>query len=60
MNDPILNAILKHRNHISILAMKGKFKNNVTNFCFTDVSLEEIQKEILNLNHKKPSHDSTC
>ena len=46
------------RNHTSILATKGKFKNNLTNFCFTWVRLEDIQ-EILNLNHKKPYHYST-
>ena len=41
LKDPTLKAILKYRTHPCILAIQGKYKNSVTNFCFTEVSLEE-------------------
>ena len=34
------------------------YKNNATNFYFTEVSEDKIQKEILKLNHKKAFQDS--
>ena len=52
-----IRAILKYRNHPSILAI-GERKKAHINFCFKEVSIEEIQKEILNLNNKKPSQNS--
>ena len=45
--DPALKAILKYRNHPSILAMKGKSKNNSV-FTFFHITLEEILKQISN------------
>ena len=47
-----IRAILKYRNHPSILAIREQKKAQV-NFCFTEVSIEETQKEVLNLNNKK-------
>ena len=52
-----IRAILKYRNHPSILAIRERKKAQI-NFCFKEVSIEEIQKEILNLNNKKASQNS--
>ena len=52
-----IRAILKHRNHPSILAIRERKKAQI-NFCFKEVSIEKIQKEILNLNNKKTSQNS--
>ena len=49
-------AILKYRNHPSILAIR-ELKKVQINFCFKKVSLEKTQKEILNLNNKKVSQN---
>ena len=46
-----IRAILKYRNHPSILAIREPKKAQIK-FCFKEVSMEEIQKEILNLNSK--------
>ena len=46
-----IRAILKYRNHPSILAIRERKKAQIS-FCFK-VSIEEIQKEILNLKNKK-------
>ena len=51
-----IRAILKYRNHPSILAIRER-KNAQINFCFKEVPIEEIQKEILNLNNKKASQN---
>ena len=51
-----IRAILKYRNHLSILAIRERKKAQI-NFCFKEVSIEEIQKEILNLNNKKASQN---
>ena len=48
---------MKHRNHPSILAIHERKKAQI-NFCFKKVSIEETQKEILNLNNKKASENS--
>ena len=48
-----IRAILKYRNHPSILAIHER-----KNFCFKEVSTAETQKEILNLNNKKASQNS--
>ena len=45
---------MTYRNHPSILAIRERKKAQIE-FCFKDVSIEEIQKEILNLNNKKVS-----
>ena len=47
-----IRAILKYRNHPSILAIRERKKAQI-NFYFKKVSTEETQKEILNLNNKK-------
>ena len=52
-----IRAILKYRNHASILAIRERKKAQI-NFCFKEVSFEKIQKEILNLNNKKASQNS--
>ena len=52
-----IRAILKYRNHPSILAIRERKKAQI-NFCFKEVSIEETQKEILNLNNKKVSQNS--
>ena len=52
-----IRAILKYRNHPSILAIRER-KKAQKKFCFKEVSIEEIQKEILNLNNKKASQNS--
>ena len=41
-----IRAILKYRNHPSILAIRERKKAQIS-FCFKEVSIEEIQKEIL-------------
>ena len=43
INDPTLKGILKYRNHPTILLIQDKFQKNVTNFCFAEISLEEIK-----------------
>ena len=52
-----IRAILKYRNHPSILAIRQRKKAQIS-FCFKEVSIKEIQKEILNLNNKKASQNS--
>ena len=52
-----IRAILKYRNHPSILAIREQKKAQI-NFCFKEVSIEETQKEVLNLNNKKASQNS--
>ena len=52
-----IRAILKYRNHPSILAIREQ-KKAQTYFCFKEVSIEETQKEVLNLNNKKASQNS--
>ena len=52
-----IREILKYRNHPCILAIRERKKAQI-NFCFKEVSIEEIQKQILNLNSKKASQNS--
>ena len=52
-----IRAILKYRNHPSIPAIREQKKAQI-NFCFKEVSIEETQKEVLNLNNKKASQNS--
>ena len=51
-----IRAIPKYRNHPSILAIRERKKAQI--IFFKEVSIEEIQKEILNLNKKKASQIS--
>ena len=53
----ILWAILKYKNHPSIIAIQNKFKGGDV-FCFRDFEKEEIQKEIHKLNNNNASQHS--
>ena len=53
VKDPVLKAILKYKNHPSIIAIKEKSKN--TKFSFHEVDNERIIKEIKGLNKNKAS-----
>ena len=52
INDPLLKAIVRYRNHPSIVAIK-KFCNSKSHFSFKNVQKEEILKELNNLNINK-------
>ena len=52
INDPLLEANVKYRNHPSIVAIK-KFCNSKSHFSFKNVQKEEILKELNNLNINK-------
>ena len=52
-----IRAILKYKNHPSILPIRERKKAQIS-FCSKEVSIEEIQKEILNLNYKMASQNS--
>ena len=45
VNDPNLRAIMKYRNHPSVLTILDKYKNNSI-FTFSHVTKEEVLKEI--------------
>ena len=47
-NDVTLNAILKYRNHPSIIAIQNKCKDK-GNFNFIELDQKQIEKEILKL-----------
>ena len=49
INDPLLKAIVRYRNHPSIVAIK-KFCNSKSHFSFKNVQKEEIITELNNLN----------
>ena len=53
-NDITLKAILKYRNHSSIIAIQNKFKDK-DSFNFIEVDQKQIEKEILKLNLNKAS-----
>ena len=55
-NDPTLKTMLKHWNKPSILAIEGNLKNNSV-ITFRQITLEELLKEIGNLNSSKSSQD---
>ena len=55
--DPVLKALKKYKNHPSIRITNDKYKTNSV-FTFNQVSLEEIKKEIKNLNPSKASQSS--
>ena len=56
-NDATLKAILKYRNHPSIIAIRSKCKDK-GNFNFIEVDQEQIEKEILKLDVNKASQSS--
>ena len=51
IEDQTLRAILKYRNHPSIITIQNKFKGGDA-FCFRELEKGEIQKEIDKLNNK--------
>jgi len=52
-NDPIDIAISKYKNHPSIISINENVSFE-SRFNFTEVTEDDIQREILNLNSKKP------
>ena len=52
IHDQLLKAIVRYRNHPSIVAVK-KFYNSKSHFSFKNVQKEEILKELNNLNINK-------
>ena len=56
VEDPVLRAILKYKNHPSITVIKEKVKNSV--FSFYEVDKDKIKKEINRLNKNKASQKS--
>ena len=56
VEDPVLRAILKCKNHPSITVIKEKAKNSV--FSFYEVDKDKIKKEINRLNKNKASRKS--
>ena len=57
IEDQTLRAILKYKNHPSIIAIQNKFEGG-DGFYFRELEKEEIQKEIQNLNNNKASQHS--
>ena len=51
LNNPTLKAILKYKNHPSIVAIRNA--NNNSHFHFNEVSVEEVDKEIRKLSPRK-------
>ena len=56
-NYATLKAILKYRNHSSIIAIQSKCKDK-GNFNFSEVDQKQIEKEILKLDVNKASQSS--
>ena len=56
-NDATLKAILKYRNHPSIIAIRSKCKDK-GNFNFIEVDQKQIEKEILKLDVNKALQSS--
>ena len=56
-NDATLKAILKYRNHPSIIAIQNKCKDK-GNFNFIEVDQKQIEKEILKLDVNKAPQSS--
>ena len=57
IKDPTLVAILKHKDHRSILAIQNNCKKRI-NFAFEKMDLASIEKEIHNLKINKASQSS--
>ena len=56
VKDPAFKAILKYKNYPSIYAIRNTLKNSI--FCFKEVTIEEIEKEINRLSSKKAYQNS--
>ena len=56
ITDPVLKAIEKYKNHPSVKKISDKYDKN--SFSFHHVSLDEIKKEIQNLDTKKACQDT--
>ena len=57
INDPLLKAIFRYRNHRSIVAIK-KFCNYKSHFSFKNVHKEKFLKELSNLNVNKATQNT--
>ena len=57
INDPLLKAIVRYRNHPSIVAIK-KFCNSKSHISFKNVQKEEILQELNNLNINKATQNT--
>ena len=57
VKDPPLRAILKYKDHPSILAIQNKCKNRIK-FAFEELDLASIEKEIHNLKINQASQSS--
>ena len=57
VKDPTLRAILKYKDHPSILAIQNNCKNRIK-FAFEEMDLASIEKEIHNLKTNKASQSS--
>ena len=58
INDPVLKAIFKYKNHTSIKAIAKTSKSSSTLFSFSYVDKEEVFKEIVSLDTSKASQDT--
>ena len=58
INDPLLKAFVRYRNHPSIVAIK-KFCSSKSHFSFKNVQKEEILKELNNLNINKTTQNTS-
>ena len=56
IEDEILHIVERHKNHLSIAAVKNKNFNN--QFSFRSILKSKIKKEILNFDVSKTSQDS--
>ena len=56
LSDSTLKAILKYKNHPSIVAIRNA--NNNSHFHFNEVSVEEVYKEIRKLSQHKSAHST--
>ena len=54
-NDPIEMAIAKYAHHPSILTIRDKIGENAIPFSFSDITLEEVEQELSQLDPKKAS-----
>ena len=52
IDDPLMKALVKYRNHPRIVAIKGKCDSGLS-FSFSQVERDEIMKEINNLKRSK-------
>jgi len=58
ITDPVFKAIEKYKNHPSIKLIKNHYNNDNNLFSFHSVSLEEIEKELKNLDPSKASQNT--